>query len=448
MQVIVVGAGQVGSDIAAGLCQDHDVVVIDLDGDRVDRLTYDLDVLAMEGDGTDLETLREAGIGDADLLIASTDDDETNIVVCGTARVEGSAFTIARVKRPQYLSTWEHATEIGGDALGVDFMVCTDLLAAETIADVTGVPTAEDVKSFADGAVRMAEFQIPDESPVTGVTVTEADRFPGLTFAAIFRGEETIIPQGSTVLRAGDDLVTIGRPEELAAFASQLAPDQSDPDDVVIFGGSEVGYQTARILSNRGLDARLVERDGTRARWLAEHLPGVTVMNHDATDQEFLERENVGEADVVVAALDTDQQNLLATLLAKRLGASRAAAVVDTVEFTELFEAVGVDVAVSPRTVAAEEITRFTRARYAETVSLLEHDRAEVLELEVSPESPVAGRSVSEAVVEVFPDGVVIGAVTRNGDCIIPRGDTRIEAGDHLVVFVETENADEVASLL
>lgn len=448
MQVIVVGAGQVGSDIAADLCADHDVVVIDQDGDRVNRLTYDLDVLAIEGDGTELETLREAGIGEADLLIASTDDDETNVVVCGTAKVEGSAFTIARVKRPQYLSTWEHATAAGNDALGVDFMVCTDLLAAETIADVTGVPTAEEVKSFADGAVRMTEFQIPDESSVTGVTVTEADRLPGLTFAAIFRDGETIIPTGSTVLRAGDDLVTIGRPEELGVFAAQLAPDQFDPDDVVIFGGSEIGYQTARILSDRGTSVRLFEHDETRARWLAEQLPSVTVVNHDATDQDFLERENVGQADVVIAALGTDQQNLLATLLAKRLGATRAAAVVDTVEFTELFEAVGVDVAISPRIAAAEEITRFTRVRYAETVSMLENGRAEVLEVEVSDDSPVVGQSVQDAVLDTFPEGVVIGAITRDGECIIPRGDTTIEAGDHVVLFTAAENADAVTSVL
>ena len=448
MNVIVVGAGQVGSDIAASLCGDHNVVVIDRDGDRVDKLTYEVDVLAIEGDGTELETLREAGIADADLLIASTDDDETNIVVCGTAKVEGDAFTIARVKRPQYLSTWDHANEAGTDALGVDFMVCTDLLAAETIADLTGVPTAEDVKSFADGAVQMAQFNIPDDSAVGGQTVAEADRFPGLTFAAILRDGEVTIPRGETRLAGGDDLVVIGEPDEVTVFATQLAPSQSDPDEVVIFGGSEVGYQTARLLSERGITPRLVEQDDERARWLAEHLPEATVMNHDATDQEFLERENVGRADVVIAALATDQQNLLATLLAKRLGASRATAVVDTVEFTELFEAVGVDAAISPRTVAAEEITRFTRARYAETVSMIEHDRAEVLEVEVSDDSSIIGRTVSESVVEVFPDQVVIGAITRNGEVIIPRGETRIERGDHLIIFVETVNADAVAQVL
>ncbi|MEZ3116901.1 Trk system potassium transporter TrkA [Halobaculum sp. MBLA0147] len=447
MHVIVVGAGQVGSSIAASLADTHDVVVIDRDGERVDALTYDIDVLAIEGDGADLETLREANVGEADLLIASTDDDETNVVVCGTAKVESEAFTIARVKRPQYLATWEHAVDAGNEAFGVDFMVCSDLLAAQTIVEVMGVPTAEDVKSFGDGLCRMAEFKVPAGSAVAEQTVSEADRFPGLTFAAIIRGEEVIVPRGETLIQPEDDLVVIGRPEEVEAFGADLAPDQTNPEEIVIFGGSEIGYQTARLFCEQGLCPRLVEQDETRARWLAEQLPEATVMHHDATDQEFLERENIGSADVVVAALDTDQGNLLATLLAKRLGADRAAAVVDNGQFTDLFETVGVDVAISPRRVTAEEITRFTRTNYAETVSIIEDDRAEILELEVSADSAVVGERVRDLAVEL-PQSVVIGSITRDGELLIPRGDTEIRAGDHLVVFVEADDVDAVTEAL
>jgi trk system potassium uptake protein TrkA len=447
MHVIVVGAGQVGSNIAASLADTHDVVVIDTDGERVDALTYDIDVLAIEGDGAALDTLREASVSEADLLIASTDDDETNVVVCGTAKVESDAFTIARVKRPQYLETWEHAVDAGNEALGVDFMVCSDLLAARTMVEVTGVPTAQDVKSFADGLCRMAEFKIPAKSAVAGETVSEADRFPGLTFAAVIRGEEVVVPRGDTVLEPEDDLVVIGRPDEVEAFGAALAPDQTNPEEVVIFGGSEIGYQAARLFTEQGLSPRLVERDPDRARWLAEQLPSVTVMQHDASDQEFLERENVGSADVVIAALETDQGNLLATLLAKRLGADRTAAVVDNGEFTDLFEAVGVDVAISPRRVTAEEITRFTRTRYAETVSIIEDDRAEIVELEVDRDSDVVGRRVADLARDL-PESVVIGSITRDGELLIPRGETTIEAGDHLVVFVEEPDVDAVTAAL
>ncbi|WP_254832067.1 Trk system potassium transporter TrkA [Haloglomus salinum] len=443
MRVIIVGAGEVGSAIAESLSGAHDVVVVDVDADRVEQLTYEQDVLALQGDGCSLDVLQEAGIDEADMLIASTDDDLTNIVTCGTAAVGGDPFTIARVKSPQYLHTWEQDNR----AFGVDFMVCTDLLAARTIVGVIGLPTAQDVDMFADGAVQMAEFEIPAESPVAGQTVQEADRFDSLTFVGIIREDDIIVPSGGTTIEAGDDVVVIGSPESTRAFSSAIAPQENRPSDIVIVGGGEVGYQTARLLEERGFSPRLVEHDPGRARWLAEQLPKTTVLESDATDRSFLERENVGRADAVIAALENDQQNLLATLLAKRLGAGRAVAIVDTVEFAELFEAVGVDVAVSPREATAEEITRFTRGRHAENVSIVDGDRAEVLEVEIEAESVFADRTIREAASDL-PDGVVVGAITRNGEFVVPRGDTVVEVGDHVVVFVETDSLEQMTQLL
>ncbi|WP_276258562.1 Trk system potassium transporter TrkA [Haloglomus litoreum] len=443
MRVIIVGAGEVGSAIAESLSGAHDVVVIDVDADRVEQLTYEQDVLALQGDGCSLDVLQEAGIEEADMLIASTDDDQTNIVTCGTGAVGGDPFTIARVKSPQYLHTWEQDNR----AFGVDFMVCTDLLAARTIVGVIGLPTAQDVDMFAEGAVQMAEFEIPAESPVAGQTVQEADRFDSLTFVGIIRDDDIIVPSGGTTIEAGDDVVVIGSPDSTRAFSSAIAPQENRPSDVVIVGGGEIGYQTARLLEERDFSPRLVEHDADRARWLAERLPDTTVLESDATDRGFLERENVGSADAVIAALENDQQNLLATLLAKRLGARRAVAIVDTVEFAELFEAVGVDVAVSPREATAEEITRFTRGRHAENVSIVDGDRAEVLEVEIDAESVFAGRTIRAAAADL-PDEVVIGAITRNGEFVVPRGDTVVEVGDHVVVFAESDHLQRVTDLL
>jgi trk system potassium uptake protein TrkA len=443
MRVIIVGAGEVGSAIAESLSEAHDVVVIDVDADRVETLTYELDVLALQGDGCSMETLQEADVGEADMLIASTDDDQTNIVTCGTGAVGGDPFTIARVKSPQYLHTWEQDNR----AFGVDFMVCTDLLAARTIVGVIGLPTAQDVDMFADGAVQMAEFEIPPESPVAGQTVQEADRFDSLTFVGIIREDEIIVPSGATTIEAGDDVVVIGSPDSTRGFSSAIAPQENRPSDIVIVGGGEIGFQTARLLEERGFSPRLVEHDAERARWLAEQLPKTTVLESDATDRAFLERENVGSADAVIAALENDQQNLLATLLAKRLGARRAVAIVDTVEFAELFEAVGVDVAVSPREATAEEITRFTRGRHAENVSIVDGDRAEVLEVEIGDDSVFAGRTIRDAAADL-PDGVVVGAITRNGEFVVPRGDTVVEVGDHVIVFSESAHLERVTELL
>jgi len=227
-----------------------------------------------------------------------------------------------------------------------------------------------------------------------------------------------------------------------------VAPDEAAlSGEVVIIGGSEIGYHVARLLADRGVDARLLEQDPERARQLAEELPDTIVMETDGTDIEFLEREHIGDAEVVVAALDSDEKNLLASLLSKRVGTDRSVAVIDQSEYVDLFEAVGVDVGVNPREVVAEEITRFTHAGGAENVALVESGRAEVLEIEVSPDSTLVGRPIRESI-QSLPDDVVIGAITRGGKYIVPRGGTVVEGGDHVVLFTASEHVEEISSLL
>jgi trk system potassium uptake protein TrkA len=445
VRVVIIGAGQVGERIAADLDHNHDVVIVERDAERCEELTYSLDVLTVNGDGTAVSTLEDAGIADADMVVASTDDDETNIVACSTAKAVSDAFTVARIKNTEYLRTWERSQS----AFGIDFMVCTNLLTAESIVRVIGLPAARDVDPFADGKVQMAEFEVSETSPLSGQTVSEADRFDSLTFAAIIREDEVVIPRGETPISAGDRVVVIGSPGSVRGFAADVAPEEhvGTGEEVVILGGSEIGYHTARLLGERGFTPRLIERDEDRARTLAEELPDTFVMQSDATDVGFLERERIGEADVLIAALDSDEKNLLSCLLASRLGVERTVAIVDQTAYVDLFETVGIDVGVSPRAVVAEEISRFTQESGAENVALIEDDRAEVLEVEVTEGSTLANRPISESIHD-FPECLVIGAITREGALVTPRGDTVIRPGDHVVVFFETSVVDEVTSKL
>ncbi|MCT9096082.1 Trk system potassium transporter TrkA [Haloarchaeobius sp. HME9146] len=445
MRVIVIGAGEVGSNIAASLSESHEVVVIDTDGDRVESLTYELDVLPIEGDGTSLSTLEEAGIEETDMLIASTDRDEANIVACSTAKTCGDPFTIARVKKTDFLNTWQGSK----GAFGVDFMVCTDLLTAQSVVRIAGLPGAQDVDSFASGRVRMAQFEIEEGSTVANQTVQNADRFESLTFAAIIRNGDVTIPRGETVIEPGDQVIVIGSPESVRKFATSLTPASTldSADEVFIIGGGEIGYQVARLFEARGVTPRLIEHDPERARVLADELPGTIVLENDATNMDFLAEENIHDADLVVSALESDEKNLLVSLLTKRLGARRTVAIVENGNYVELFEAVGVDVAVNPREVTAEEITRFTREEHTENVAIIESDRAEVLEIEIDGESLLSGRSIRDVAGEL-PRGVVIGAITRGDKLITPRGNTVVEPGDHIVVFLDATVLDDVAPKL
>ncbi|ELZ85652.1 potassium transporter peripheral membrane component [Haloferax elongans ATCC BAA-1513] len=443
MRVVIVGAGEVGSHIAASLADSHDVVVIDIDSERVEQMNYSHDVLALTGDGASLETLEAADAASADLLIASTDDDETNLATCGTAKALGDAFTIARVKHVGFLRTWERSR----GTFGVDFMVCSNLLTAEDIVQVIGLPAAVDVDWFANGLVQMAEFELGEDSPLLGRTVSEADQFELLTFAAILRDDAVELPRGDSKLESGDKVVVIGTPETVHQFAQRAAPKAAaaDTETVFVVGGSEIGVQVARLLQTRGIKPRLIEQDPDRAREVAEELPATLVLNVDATDTSALDRENFGMADTVVATLDNDQKNLLVSLLAKRLGVDQTIAVVETGAYRELFETVGVDIAVNPRVVTAEEITRFTREQTTEKLAFIEDDRAEVLEVEVGGESVLVGRPIRESIADL-PEGVVVGAIARAGALVSPRGETVIEPGDHVVLFVDETVAAEVTA--
>lgn len=441
MRVVIIGAGEVGTSIAADLMTEHEVIVIDINSDRTERLTFELDILAISGDGTSLETQESAQVGDADMFIASTDDDRTNLVACETAKALGDSFTIARVKSAEYFKTWEQHH----GAFGADHLVCSDLLTAKKIVRVTGLPAAIKIDLFADGLIHMVEVEIDSNSPVAGQTVAEADRFDSLTFAGLFRNDELLLPSGDTYIEAGDRAVVIGSPASVREFAMDIAPAATpkEASEIVIAGGTEIGFHTARLLEEQNIDLRLIETDEDRARKLAEELPDTTIMHQEPTDADFLSRERIETANIVIAAMDSDERNLLMGLLAKRHGIDRVIAVVNNTEYVTLFEEIGIDVAINPRNVTAEEITRFSFDTVAENLTLIENDQAEVLELELDSDSAMVGKTIQDLAAELT--GLfVIGAVTRNNSVITPRGDTELQAGDHIIVFVETSFADNV----
>ncbi len=445
---MIVGAGQVGRHVAENLSSNRDIAVIDTDPDRVEHAQYELDVMGIHGDGTLIENLREAGVPDCEKVIASTDDDRTNIVVCGMAKILKDVFTIARINRTSFVDGWRQ----GKRALGVDFMVGSNYLTARTITQIVGLPSALEVDTFMDGRVHLTEFLLPEGSPLDNNSIEDINRqggFEELNVMAVFSpdgdGLEFKVPRGDTLINQGDRVLVAGRMKKIHRFARMINPEAKEQNggEIVILGGGEVGFQVARIMEGSGFNVRLIERNEDRARFLAEELPETLVLNEDADNPDFLLEEHVDEARTVVASLGEDESNLLACLLSKQLGTSRAVSVVNNRNYVDLFEQVGIDVAVNPRLITAEEITRYTHGEGTENVAILESEHVEVLEIELNQESPIANRLIQD-VVDDLPREIVFGAITRDHEFLLPRGSVKLKPGDHVLILVGTDQATQL----
>lgn len=446
MKAVIIGAGQVGRAVADALAAEHDVIVVDYNPERLERVRFESDVMTVEGNGIDLSVLETAGVRSADLTVGAASDDRTNILICNTAKaLSAETFTVARVAETEYLATWSHLRT----AFNVDVMVGADYLTARTVVEVAGLRAAREVELFAGGQVEMAEFDIPVGSPLVGRRVRNLDLPERINLVALFQGDRMEIVRGETRLRSRARLVVIGPTEDVQQFGAVITRPAAGeaPRRVMILGGGEIGFQTARLLEERGVEPRLVEWDAERARFLAENLPNTLVLQSDATDPDFLEREGITDADVVVAALTPDERNLLASLLSKKRSAARVVAVVHEAQYESVFEASGIDVTVNPRREVIEEILRHTRKRALQKIAFVEHHRGEVIEVELSAGSPLAGRPLQDAIGEM-PRELVIGAVTRDGQVLVPRGNTTLQPGDHLVVFVDAKVLDEALEVL
>jgi trk system potassium uptake protein TrkA len=441
VRVLVIGAGQVGTAVVESLHEAHDVTVVDLDTARLNALSYRYDILTVEGNGASRGVLVRAGIKGTDLVIASTDRDEVNIVAALQARSLCAGKVIARTQSAEYLDAWRQGQ------FDVDFMVSSEIEIAQAVARAVGMPAAVQTDVFAGGRVEMVEFALDaeHEGGLVGRTVAEAGVPDESVLASIIRGDRVIIPGGQDRFELDDRLVVIASPAAAKQWAERLSTrEERGIEQVVIAGGGATGRQIASFLSNLELRVRLIEIDAQRARLCAEELPDVEVYNADASDPEFLARENIGLADAMVLCTDDDGRDLLIALLAKSLGTRMTIAVVGNPDYVPIFERSGVDLALNQRSVTAEEIVRFTHDPRTQAFAMVEHDLAEVLELEVRPESAMLGRLFRDRPLA----GAIVGAIIRDGQVIFPRGDDALQAGDRAILVADTKRVAELERIL
>jgi trk system potassium uptake protein TrkA len=441
VKIFVIGAGQVGATIVEALHDEHEVTVFDLDEERLAALSQRFDVHTFEGNGASRRVLSEAGIVSADLLIACTSRDETNIVAAMISKASSArTTTIVRTTNPEYLEVWREGQ------LDVDFIVSSEVETAYAISRTIGVPAARQTDTFADGQVQLVEFDVTEKADpsILGTQLRGTALPADSRLAAIIRGPEVVIPRGGEDVRPGDRIVVIGSPQAAKAWGELIAPGTATVRDVVVFGAGRAGTAVARLLIEQGIGVRLVEASRERAREVAAEIPEARVYNATGFDPDFLERERIADAQVAVFAMRDDMKNHFAAALAKVHGARFTIAIVHDTPSQEVFEYAGVDVTVNPRQITAEEIVRFAHDPRTQQVVMLEGDRFEVLDITTKRDSEYVGLKFKDMPIR----GAVIGAIVRNGRAVFPRSEEVLQPNDRVIVFTESQRVPDVEKAL
>jgi len=432
MKIIIVGAGEVGFHIAQRLSEENqNVVLIDKDPQKIKRITEKLDVQALLGGGTSPQVLREAGIREADMLVAAADSDEVNLISCLMAKnLNPYMLKVARIRSPEYL---EEKELFGQDLLGIDRVINPESEMVDAILRVMEVPGASEVIDFVGGRVKLIGFTIPEDSSFCGHKLAS---FRGLEetvlVGAIARGDEVLIPRGDDIIQADDLVYVVVKNDELDRILRLFNPREQSLRRVIIVGAGQTGTALATALDQTKVKARIIDKDTERCTLLAEKLERVIVINGDGTDKDLLREENVEDVDLVVAITGDEESNVLISLLSKGLGAKRTITRISKLSYIPLVSAIGIDTVVSPRLSAVRAILQHIRRGKIITVAPLKGEHAEAIEAEALETSDIVNVPLADV---KFPKGAIIGAIVRGEEVIIPRGDSIIRPRDRLIIF-------------
>ena len=446
MHVLIIGAGEVGYHTALRLSREgHRVVVVDRNADNIRTINEQMDVQTLVGPGSSPLVLREAEVDQADLVVAVTDSDEVNLQACRFARILApSATRVARIRNEDYLAFFE---EMGAKAFDLDTVINPERELTAQILQFISVPAASSVADFAEGRVKLIGLKIPTTSPLVGRAMADLHPVGGPTFlvAAIERGGRTVIPRGSDVVLPDDVAYVVAKMEAIDEVMAHFGMQSSQVRSLIVVGGGGIGRLVAAGAAKRGIKVRVIEKDEARCEALVEQLGDVMVLHGNGTDLSLLEEENVGAVDVFAAVTDDEEDNVLIALLGKKMGAKRTIARVAHMGYVPLVSTLGLDLVVSPRFAAVGAILRHLRRGKVLSVAALKDEGAEVIEVEAQETSALVGKPLAEV---KLPAGVLIAAVVREGEVLIPGGATVVQPGDHLVIFLLRKVLGKLEKLL
>jgi trk system potassium uptake protein len=449
MNVIICGAGQVGFSIARYLAgEGNDVTVIDQDPQLIGKINESLDVQAMVGNASLPSMLDAANAGDADMIIAVTYADEVNMVACQVAHSLFNVPTkIARIRQQSFLDPlW--ADLFSRDHMPIDVIISPEVEVANAIARRLLVPGAFDMIPLADDKVRVIGVRCTEDCPVVHTPLRQlTELLPDLSVVVvgIVRDGEAYIPSARDQMLPGDEVYFVSDTNHVARAMEIFGHEESEAHRLVIVGGGNIGMNLAKTIEMQpGVTARVIELDKERARKIAEALPDTNVIQGDALDEDILTEANIASADMIVAVTNDDETNVLGALLAKQYGVERAIALVNRDTYSSLVTKLGIDILVNPRAITVSQILHHIRRGRIRAVYSLREDFGEIIEAEVLETSPLVGTTLRD---RKLPRGVIIGAIVRNGEVLIPRGETDIRIKDRVVLLASSGTIRAVEKL-
>ena len=452
MNIVVIGLGKVGLEVVEQLtAEGHSVTVADIDARKVDTVLGIYDTVGVVGSATDHKVLKEANCGNADLVIALTDNDEMNLTCCLMSKKLGAKNTIARARKPEY----NLGIHLIREDLGLSLCINPERETAREIARILKFPLAKNVEPFAKGKVELIEYVATKESPLCGKTVNDvfAKMKNTVLICGVQRGGEMHIPYGNFLIEEDDILMLIAAPVRMSAFFREAGIKTTGVHDVIIIGGGTTTYYLSELLTKQHLNVTIIENDPATAESIAERIPEATVILGDGTSQQILEEEGLRDADALCCMTGIDEENIIASMYASTLSQKiKTITKINRTELTHIVKPLEVGSVVNPKKLAAYQILKYVRAKQnsegTDVLSLykLADGKAEALEFPVTELHPEM-QNVPLSELNIRPDAIVA-SINRHGTIITPRGSDVLLKGDTVIVVTTRSGLDSIDDIL
>ncbi|MSS07294.1 Trk system potassium transporter TrkA [Clostridium sp. WB02_MRS01] len=450
MKIIIVGCGKVGATLAEQLNNEHhDIMLIDKSADVINSITERIDVMGVVGNGAVYKVQMEAGIQETDLLIATTNSDELNMLCCLIAKKAGDCHTIARIRNPEYHSEINYIRE----ELGLSLAINPEMAAAMEIARLLRFPSAIKIDTFAKGRIEILKFLVPDHSILHNMKVREvlSRLHCNVLICAIEHGSEVIIPSGDSVMVAGDKISFIASPAEANEFFKQAGIDNNTIRTAMFVGGGKITYYVAKLLESTKINVKILEQNMERCNELSELLPRAMVIHGDASNQELLLQEGIGQIDAFASLTGFDEENIMLSLYAASQSKAKLITKVNRIAFENVIDSMNLGSVIYPKLITSETILQYVRAMQnsmgsnVETLYKIVADRAEALEFRVANEPSIVGIPLEKLELK---NNLLVAFINRKGQFISPRGKDTLEEGDRVIVVTTVTGLNDLKDIL